>query len=48
MKPEPIVVILGADMLASVLLNRSDLITQEKSPDMHGEEIKFSFHSKAN
>lgn len=48
MKPESTFVILDAGMLNSVLLNRSDLITQEKSPDVHGKEIKFKFFSKAN
>lgn len=48
MKPETIFVILDVSMLNSVLLNRSDLIMQEKSPDMHSKEIKFKFLSKAN
>lgn len=48
MKPESSFVILDVSMLNPVLLNRSDLIMQEKSPDMHGKEIKFKFLSKAN
>lgn len=48
MKPESIFVILDVSMLNSVLLNRSDLIMQEKSPDVHGKETKLKFLSKAN
>lgn len=48
MKSESIFVILDVSMLNSVLLKRSDLIMQEKSPDLHDKEIKFKFLSKAN
>lgn len=48
MKAESVFVILDASMLKSVLLNRSDLIMQEKCPDKHGKETKFKLLSKAN
>lgn len=48
MKPESVFVILDVSMLNSVLLKRSDLIMQEKSPDLHDKEIKCKFLLKAN